>query len=250
MQTHTTERDTMIQRIKKLQNLTIERGATPEEAATAAAKIQAILFQYNLEQIDIDQADPAHAPDPLGKVEFTHDATRATIAWRRSLLHHVAQNNNCLTVYIGGTTKQAIIGTRAHIEGVLYLFDMIARQIEDLATAATKTVLSNKTAYRNSFCLGAVNTIGARLREQRQADEARATAPMNSAYQAKPERYALALRNQALAVQTAARKFFPYTTTTRRSIGNPNAYADGRAAGHNVRMHQGVTNRPTAGLIG
>jgi hypothetical protein len=246
----TTERDTLIQRIKKLQNLTVERGATPEEAAAAAAKIQAILFQYNLEQIDIDQADPLHAPDPLGKVEFTHDATRTTITWRRSLLHHVAKNNGCHTVYIGGTTKQAIIGTRAHIEGVLYLFDVIARQIDELATAAAKAVLSNKTSYRNSFCLGAVNTIGARLREQRQADEARATAPMSTAYQAKPERYALALRNQAIAVQDATKKFFPHVMQTRYSIGNPNGYAAGKAAGHNVRMHQGVAGRPTSGLIG
>jgi hypothetical protein len=71
----------ILSKIKKLQALTTERGASPEEAASAAAKAQALLFEYNLSQADVDTKE--HAPDPYGKVEHTlTGANRSNVTWR------------------------------------------------------------------------------------------------------------------------------------------------------------------------
>lgn len=49
MENATMKKESIISRIKKLLNLTEDRGATTAEAATAAAKVQALLFEHNLD---------------------------------------------------------------------------------------------------------------------------------------------------------------------------------------------------------
>ena len=46
--------DRILQQIAALQNMTVERGATEAEAATAMQKMQALLFKYNLDLSSLD----------------------------------------------------------------------------------------------------------------------------------------------------------------------------------------------------
>ncbi len=246
-----TEKETILSRIRKLQNLTTERGATPEEAAAAAAKAQALLFEHNLQVSDVDTHETA--PDPYGKVEHELEhATRSSVVWRRGLLYIIAVNNFCTAVTQTGTTKMSVIGKRSNVETVLYLNQCLARQIASLAEHASRHLLSGRAEYQNSFCRGAVIAIQTRLKEQRRQSEQAATS-MSGAYDSgRASQNALTLRNAAAELQTAVSKFYPRLrhTTTRGGRGNPDGYSAGKAAGANVTMHRGIgsSTRPAGYL--
>ena len=234
-----TDTETILSKIKKLQNLTEARGATPEEAASACAKAQALLFEHNLAQADVDtKVNGDGAPDPYGKVEHTLEgANRHTITWRRSLLHVVAKYNFCATVYRPGTSILSVIGKRSNVETVLYLNQTLARQIETMASEASRSQLTGRAAYAVSFALGAVSTVQGRLRAQADADGARATAPA-----ADPAgRQALVLVSAARALEVARQHFFPHIMHGGRSrIRSGEGYQAGQRAGQSLSMHRGV----------
>jgi hypothetical protein len=244
-------KESILSKIKKLQALTTERGATPEEAASAAAKAQALLFEHNLAQADIDTQEAA--PDPYGKVETVLEgANRTTVQWRRSLLYIVAKYNFCSAVTLSGTTKMSVIGKRSNVETVLYLNAVLVREIERLALEAGRTVLSQRSAYMVSFCRGAVHTIKHRLAEQQRQSEHRAT--QSGTTQADADRgnhNAIAIRTMAQELAKAEKHFYPNLVTrrTRSRIGSMDGYANGQQAGHGIGMHRGISAGRPAGYL-
>ena len=86
--------DSILNRIRKLNNLTEERGATPEEAASAAAKVQAMLFEHNLSLSDVDTGEPEGHAEPYGKTEYDLGATVRTVQWKRTLLSGAERKEN------------------------------------------------------------------------------------------------------------------------------------------------------------
>lgn len=243
-----TEKESILSKIRKLQNLTTERGATPEEAASAAAKAQALLFEHNLSSADVATADDK--PDPYGKVEHAHTGSRTHVSWQRTLLHVIARANFCETVYSPGTTKQSVIGKKSNVEIVLYLNDCLVRQIQVLAEQASRHLLSGRAAYQVSFARGAVATIYKRLSEQRAESERTATT-MSGAYSSgRASANALVIRNSAVALHETVKKFFPRTTTTgrRTRISSTDGYHAGREAGSGIGMHRGVAGRSAGQL--
>lgn len=250
--------DSILAKIKKLQALTTERGATPEEAATAAAKAQALLFEHNLQQADVDTKEQA-GPDPYGKVETTLEgANRNTVTWRRTLLYTIAKHNFCTAITLPNQTKMIVIGKRSNVETVLYLNHILVREIERLAVEAGRTVLSNRAAYMVSFCRGAVSTIHRRLAEQQQESERRATVPTTGTSESSPynpeQRHhnALALRTLSEELNKAVAHFYPQglrTTTTRSRVGSMDGYRSGQAAGAGISMNRGIGSRSAAGYL-
>lgn len=240
--------DTILAKIKKLQALTTERGATPEEAATAAAKAQALLFEHNLSQCDVDTKEQA-GPDPYGKVETTLEgANRNTVTWRRTLLYTIAKHNFCTAITLPNQTKMIVIGKRSNVETVLYLNHILVREIERLAIEAGKTVLTNRAAYMVSFCRGAVSTIHRRLQEQQSESERTATSTTN----ARSAGNAVAIRTMSQELNKAVTHFYPQglrTSTTRSRVGSMDGYRSGQQAGAGISMHRGVGSRSAAGYL-
>lgn len=239
--------DSILAKIKKLQALTTERGATPEEAATAAAKAQALLFEHNLSQCDVDTKE--QAADPYGKVETTLEgANRTTVTWRRTLLYTIAKHNFCTAITLTNQTKMIVIGKRSNVETVLYLNHILVREIERLAIEAGKTVLTNRAAYQVSFCRGAVSTIHRRLAEQQAQSEQAATSTAN----ARAGQNAVILRTQAQELNKAVAHFYPQglrTSTSRSRVGSMDGYRAGQHAGNGIGMHRGVGSRSAAGYL-
>lgn len=240
--------DSILAKIKKLQALTTERGATPEEAATAAAKAQALLFEHNLSQCDVDTKEQA-GPDPYGKVETTLEgANRNTVTWRRTLLYTIAKHNFCTAITLPNQTNMIVIGKRSNVETVLYLNHILVREIERLAVEAGRTVLTNRAAYMVSFCRGAVSTIHRRLAEQQRESEQAATTATNSRHTGN----ALAIRTMSEELSKAVAHFYPQglrTTTTRSRVGSMDGYRSGQAAGAGISMHRGIGSRSAAGYL-
>ncbi|MFI0609893.1 MAG: DUF2786 domain-containing protein [Anaerolineae bacterium] len=244
--------DSILSKIKKLQALTTDRGATPEEAATAAAKAQALLFEHNLSQCDVDTKEQA-GPDPYGKVETTLEgANRNTVTWRRTLLYTIAKHNFCTAITLPNQTKMIVIGKRSNVETVLYLNHILVREIERLAVEAGRTVLSNRAAYMVSFCRGAVSTIHKRLQEQQQASTQQATTYSGTGNDARANSNAVALRTLSEELNKAVCHFYPSglrTSTVRSRVGSMDGYRSGQQAGAGISMHRGVGSRSAAGYL-
>lgn len=240
--------DSILSKIKKLQALTTDRGATPEEAATAAAKAQALLFEHNLSQCDVDTKEQA-GPDPYGKVETSLEgANRNTVTWRRTLLYTIAKHNFCTAITLPNQTKMIVIGKRSNVETVLYLNHILVREIERLAIEAGKTVLSSRAAYMVSFCRGAVSTIHRRLQAQQQESEQTATSTTN----ARGAGNAVAIRTMSQELNKAVCHFYPSglrTSSVRSRVGSMDGYRSGQQAGAGISMHRGVGSRSAAGYL-
>ena len=228
--------DNILAKIKKLQALAAN-NSNVAEAAAAAAKAQALMFEHNITTAEVETASVA---DVYEKIEHTLDANRNTIGWKASLLYVIAKHNFCRAVSHGGTTRMSLVGKRSNVEGVLYLYAVCEREIDRLATAETKAQLADKAIFRRSFCRGAVAAISERLRAQRQASEAQA----NTAHTT-----ALVLRNVETEVAAQLKRFFPRLQTRRSACRNHgDGYARGQAAGRTIGLHGGI-GRQAAGYL-
>ena len=222
--------DTILNRVKKLLALTIDRGATPEEAALASAKAQALLFEHNLSMAQVDTHEVGTPAESIENIDVTMQANNRTIGWKKSLLYSVARYNFCSGVYSPGTTIMHIIGKRSNVQVVEYLAASIGDEIDRLSKAAARPLLTGKAAFVSSFCHGAVAVIVERLRAQEQTNAAASEACTALVVQSKG------------ALEQAVKGFYPRLSHSRRSsrIGNSSGYDQGRAAGQGIGIHAGI----------
>ena len=230
--------DTILNRVKKLLALTIERGATPEEAATACAKAQELLFEHNLSMSQVDTSEFGIPSEKIENVEVNLDANTRTIGWKRSLLNCIAKNNFCSSLYVPGTTKMHIVGKPSNVQVVEYMSVTIGAEIERLGRHAVKFVLTKKAAYITSFCNGATSTVISRLNEQERMNRT-----------ANAQSTALVVQSKG-EIDKAFNAFFPRTTTVsrRRSVSDIGGYNAGREAGKNIGIHAGIGQGQSNGL--
>jgi len=182
-----TEQETIVERVRKLLAKTVERGATPAEAATAAAKAQALMFAYNLElsQVEDKPADPLAAYKREGE-DYGRMAWRRDRTWMRDLMHAVAVNNFCKLVYYSTSNKDYgtrldLIGKPDNIRFCRELFAWLVVQLDSMRLEAWAVYLKvckadgerpiHGTRYRASFYAGAVEVIASRLAAQRRENE-------------------------------------------------------------------------------
>ena len=229
-----TEQFTILSRIKKLLALTEDRGATPEEAAAAAAKAQSLLFEHNLSMASVDSHEIGAKVESIENIDVNMDANARTITWKRSLLFIVAKCNFCKGVYKPGSTIMHVIGKPSNVEIVQYMAEHIGREIERLAKLHSKTTLGSKAAFVNSFCRGAVVTIQDRLKAQMVQNEHASAACTALVVQSKG------------ALDLAVKSFYPVLVSARSSgrVSNYSGYEAGREAGKNIGLHKGVGERP------
>lgn len=174
------ERDKVFQLIENLLNKTEDRGASPDEAAAAANKVQELLTRYNLELADLHvAANNGPAPGPDITKEWV-DISDTPIwyrekNWRRSLVVSVARYNYCKALQ--SDRSMVIIGTKDNIAVVRELSLWLIDQLDEMARIATKAYAKkmgkwvwkayqtgdHPYSYRASYLEGAVATIRGRL---------------------------------------------------------------------------------------
>lgn len=157
--------DRIIEQIKKLLALSdTSRGATIEEAATAAAKVQTLLFKHNLTMAEVQAVNS----DDDG-YEMTTTALRGVgREWRRTLLHVIAQANFCRSIGIIGAPWSKLIGKPCNIEIVEYLYAYLVREVWSCWKRRAKQF---RKRSRARYCKGCVMAIAVTLEEQRRQDE-------------------------------------------------------------------------------
>jgi hypothetical protein len=215
-----------------------DRAGTPEEAANAAAKLQAMMLRYNLTEQAVEE-NLNDNEDKYVKEGFELNENRNHKGWAASLYYQIAKANQCESLFYPGTARMSIVGRKHNIEMVNYLYGYLSQKIKSLAENAARGS-SSPGRYRRAFCLGAVSTVGKRLRDE-----------VNNVVKEEASYGALMVVEKQL-VEKEFKKHFPRTRKGgSSSIGNGDAYAEGRAAGRNISLRGGIgSSSKSVGLLG
>ena len=160
------EKVPIIEKIKKL--LALANSSNEHEAALAASHAQRLLSEHNLAMADIEAS---HKPDKADKVETIISKTLPK--WLRHLIAGVSTAFDCQAVHHPATGKMTFIGVGADVQIAVYTFAYLDRTVRKLCTSYMKqhviSTMANRhrELMRQSYYLGAVSTINARLKEQK-----------------------------------------------------------------------------------
>jgi Protein of unknown function (DUF2786) len=212
----------ILSKIKKL--LALSTSSNPNEAALAAAKAQELLMQHNLSMSMIQTQDGG----PSYERVFLKLGKRI---WRRILLTIIAHNNFCEMIYNVSTSESILIGEAYNREVVTYLYHYLIGQLEPMAHTAYHRSLTamHASSWMDSFYMGAVESINARLEEQKQEMAAASNACRS-----------LIISKDA-ELQGAIRRFYPKTQTGgKKRIRSADGIQAGREAGRKVALNRGI----------
>lgn len=158
------------EKVRALLAKTVENGATVEEAASAAAKAQELLFKYNL-----DLAAFGEGPETNGYVNELHPLgakNGVPVRWRRELFHAIAETNFCRSLhYTTGTPRMAVIGRPHDVEFVRYLYDYLAATLEAMARRDRERLLRyggkiEWLGFLNNYGVAAALVVRKRLQDR------------------------------------------------------------------------------------
>jgi Protein of unknown function (DUF2786) len=219
------ETQAIIEKIKKL--LALANSSNEHEAALAASHAQRMLSEHNLAMADIEAA---HKPDKADKVETA--VSKTLPKWMRHLSAGVSAAFDCQAIHHPATGKMTFIGVGADVQVAAYTFTYLDRTLRKLCGAYMKYDVSSTIANRHrelmrqSYYLGAVSTIIARLREQKMQT------PVTTG--------ALVPVKAGLIRQTMSEIGNLRTLRSRKSYINIDAYAKGQIDGGQVGISQGI----------
>jgi hypothetical protein len=212
---------TVLTKIKKL--LALSTSSNPNEAALAASKAQELLMQHNLTMSQVEM----HGESSYGQ-EFVQTGSRF---WKRSLLTVIARNNFCEVIYEAQIKSAALIGEKHNQEVVTYLYGYLVSQLEPMAMTAYRlsdTTMHAKT-WLDSFYMGAINAINARLKAQK----AEMIAESNAC------KSLVVIKDAEL--QEALRKFYPdIKAEPKKRVKSLGGYREGVEAGKRVALNKAI----------
>jgi hypothetical protein len=209
----------ILEKIKKL--FALSGSSNPNEAASAAAKAQALLMQHNLTMAHLE----ATPEEDEYRCAFIDTGVRV---WSRSLLNTLALNNFCVLVYDRRMKKSALIGKKTDREVVVVLYHSLLAQLQSMAAIAYGESRSDRHqgSWRNDFYLGAVVCIQNRLQAQKDAQAAASNACR-----------ALIVTSDA-ALNQAMDLLYPDAKSERQTrVYETEAYTAGREAGDRVVLN-------------
>ncbi len=159
--------DSVIERIRKL--LDLAANSKLGDAENASLLAQKFLLQHNLTLADIKEKDP----QDLNKVTHQEvmEAKGKGDKWKGLLLHVITQNFLCGSFTT--TTGYVLIGPEGNTAVARELYEWLVSALTDIGKGEYQAHKDNKGLYSrktwsNSFYLGAIASIKAKLDRQRE----------------------------------------------------------------------------------
>lgn len=153
---------------KAMACLRLAESSNPNEAALAAAKAQEIIDRYQLDvsSFDYDAQQKKRDDEPIKNFETDplDDVEGINVKWAGVLALHVAKNNQC-RVYLHGKMLK-IIGRASDVSSVRYMYSFLKEEVKRLRK---ENAAGHSGPYMNQFAHGVVDTIAAKLKQQREA---------------------------------------------------------------------------------
>lgn len=160
-------------RVRKLLRLAEDQSDTPEGVA-ALKRAEAILAEHGLARTDVSLA--------IG-LDFRHRevALGAPTAWRRTLVHAIADYFDCVALYRGGQADQAeTYGPEQALPQIDYTYGVYLRQLRLAWTKHTEALQQDGTwgrlsraqqfDTREAFCVSYVLGVKERLELDRRSE--------------------------------------------------------------------------------
>lgn len=228
------DREKILDKIKKL--LALSGSSNPNEAATAAAHAQRLMDKYKIEQTMLEAAaevveeDVRDWNDPLDGVPH-----KSFITWKARLGLVIGKHNGVFIWKNGGAIM--LVGKASDVQATRYLYAYCAREIDRL----TKEHCAGEgKSYANNFRLGCIDTIAAKLKEERDAlrKEIRQQSTGTALVRVN-EALAKIDKTYSLAEVFATQKFKLRTGTAHASTYNKSARAHGQQVGKSINLSQG-----------
>lgn len=217
----------ILDRAQKLQALA-DRAGTPEEAANAASKLQSMLLRHNLTMAQV----AGNIQEDFEKQDFSmsHE-NRNHKGWKSTLYYGIAKANFCESVWNPRSSTMSIVGRKANIDMVHYLYGYLSLEIIRLAGQASRNQ-PNKAVYFRAFCIGAMSSVLKRM--QAEKEEVRREASQNNALMIVEDR----------AVYAEFKRHFPRTSKgSGPSVGSRSGLDAGREAGRGIGIRSGIGQR-------
>lgn len=227
-------KNVVIEKIRKL--LALANSCNEHEAALAASHAQRLLSEHNLAMADIEPCNASHTAD---RVETAVSKTLAK--WVRHLSAGVCTAFDCQAIHHPALGKMTFIGIGADVQIAAYTFAYLDRTVRKLCSTYIKHHVDNNIPKRHlelmrqSYYLGAVSTIVARLQAQK------IRTPVTPG--------ALVPVKEAL-IQKVISEMGPIRNVrSRRSYINSSAYAKGQTDGRNVGISKGIHSNSQKSII-
>tara|TARA_Y100000310_G_C20697297_1_gene826629 strand:- start:3436 stop:4155 length:720 start_codon:yes stop_codon:yes gene_type:complete len=158
--------DKILDRIKKL--LSLSHSSNENEAALAAAQVQKLLLKHNLSLADLGKAE-IEAETRINE-ELIWESGRMP-AWRTYLVSGVARAFGCRPLVTQGRRYTALkmVGSSVDITVAKVTLEYLEMVVDDLTT---ENAYGRGKRYVNSYRVGLVARLTARLAERAKANEA------------------------------------------------------------------------------
>lgn len=226
----------VLNKIKKL--LELSKSSNLNEAESAAAMAQELMFAHKIEVADLEvETGQARPEDPIVEelLEGSDESKRAS-TWRSVLCNTIADAFGCHVWRVNGTSKINVFGRASDVQTMRYMHGYLARELQRICEAGWQGERGQTTAHgaiwKRSFYLGAIKTIGQRLKDQHGEQERRFAATGCQAL--------VLVKRDAAAVEEAWKVKFKKSgfQKGRRVDGrqSSDAYELGREAGRKVSL--------------
>lgn len=174
------DKQTIIEKIKKL--IRLRDGAqaigSEAEAQAAAAGIQRLLTQYNLDIADVDVSDieidySFDLYKEMGRSRYFETADPYRCGWKRQLLSVISEAYYCKAYQVHGKSLMVVYGTEVNRFTVEYVFNFLEETFNRLVAVRAKeqgvlnTRMSGRITWISSYLLGCASGTYDKLKEQR-----------------------------------------------------------------------------------
>ena len=239
------DRDKVIDTIQKL--LRLRDGTNSQaEAESAAAKVQELLFKYNLDMAEVD-ATATQEERLVGQEFFETGERKNESTWIRILYNTVARYNFCKAVYFSGAytenphgVKIAVIGRAANVEVVHYTVEWLVPNIRRMADESFKTYTGSEKRgrFKRGFLIGCVEGVGNKLYAEWQHQQ-----------QMNEKSTALVVRNDAELSQFMQDTYPKLSSGRRSSLTSWEGRTAGQVAGQSMQIRRGVKGDKIGGYL-
>lgn len=161
-------------RVRKLIELS-KSNNSPAEAASAAAMAADMMFKYSIGEADLDMGPTERVQEDVVEESVMKSAGKNREVWKGVLANTLARafGCRCYTSRGLGDVKLQVFGLKSAVETVGYMFQYLSKEINRLADEgfARNSAGVHGKSFKNSFRMGAINTINSRLAEQTKAHQ-------------------------------------------------------------------------------
>jgi len=206
---------------------TVARGATEEEASSAAAKAQELLSKHRLSMAEI--ASETDTQEPLDSSVVEEYQGHITIHWQRILINGIAKLNTCECIRMYRPSRIVIFGKESDREFVMYMYNMLKYQINDLARRNARGMgVKGANSYRHGMTVTVLNRLAEQETDIRRSASSHALMILGKDKELVRRAY----------LQSIGRGASPIKGFNRRI--NADAYQAGVRDGHNVQFNRGL----------